>query len=149
VPTGSLSVSETNLFVVTEEIMLKRVLICAATLIAGLSTLNAQTLTIHVTKATRLYTPLQLAQARTCSGPGSQRFPYGQRLCFCGERVWKTCTDDGTASGLGPPKHATPAAEGTSLHSDSRFIAGDQLGRLHWLQVVDSPLTHDTGRYHA
>jgi NB-ARC domain/APAF-1 helical domain/WD domain, G-beta repeat len=25
----------------------------------------------------------------------------------------------------------------TALRSDSRFIAGDQLGRLHWLQIID------------
>jgi hypothetical protein len=31
-----------------------------------------------------------------------------------------------------------------ALRSNGRLIAGDQLGRLHWLQVVD-----DTGRYHA
>jgi WD40 repeat protein len=29
----------------------------------------------------------------------------------------------------------------------ARLVAGHQLGRLHWLQVVDHP--HDKGRYHA
>jgi WD40 repeat protein len=36
----------------------------------------------------------------------------------------------------------------TALRSDGRIVAGDALGRLHWLQVVDQPL-HDKGRYHA
>jgi hypothetical protein len=31
----------------------------------------------------------------------------------------------------------------TALLSDGHLAAGDQLGRLHWLQVVDH-LTHDT-----
>jgi hypothetical protein len=35
----------------------------------------------------------------------------------------------------------------TAVRSN-HLVAGDQLGRLHWLQVLDH-LTHDRGRYHA
>jgi WD40 repeat protein len=54
-------------------------------------------------------------------------------------RLWDVALREISRLEVDAPIHCLAA-----LRSNGRLIAGDQLGRLHWLQVVD-----DTGRYHA
>jgi hypothetical protein len=76
--------------------------ICALALVA--SVILTANVPAQASSKPRPFSPIRIAQSNgTCSGPGDERFPYGTRLCFCGEIIIKVCTDDGTDSGLWVP----------------------------------------------